>query len=995
MNSIQEWIKKNSKLILHIICTVFVCIILYVFFDKNPDFLLTGNLCLSVLFCYCVYRIIYKKIHSDSFLKMICIFAMFISANQFFSYNKLIENFPFLINIKRSWLILGTIFGIIMILLFFKILKEMESYSPLPKEKATDQIQKEALNSSDSNENAQIPSSPIYNPKNDFFSFLRFLCVIVGVGTLLLIPAGLLFLFNKYGLEKDALDFDKVFSFLGSYAFSFISILFAVITVFIIIIYFFKFASMQIRNFKQVSKENSEKPNLGPTYLISVIIAFAIIFFSWRVTNFSIDDLTDKLISANYLALPIAIIITIVFFFLFVKIINAIIIMLIDMKEEEVKESINTGWKKLRIGSRIFLIIQKIIDIILDTILSILKFIKFIPNFFASMSNMVLSNDKSDIGDDVENNEENNETQPLIILANGKLETVYTKDKNKRQRFDSRKEGIQIVKIAAFCFAIVSWFATAQGLYEYVFTEYYWQALLISFGIQAILFVFNLELPAYWKRIGDHFPESQKQHRKWYFGKKKGKEKETFRLVPVQIIIAIFYVIVLGSSSFFSFVYMTNFTYKDTRYADANIKLDSTYRMYLDKTEKYIDEYTKVSQLVISERLSELYKLAINEFGETNAKSKSELEGELDKAKNEHDYCKEVTSNKNEICEEARKTYEEPLSERWRSQEEHAKEWIAYTTAMGELNDAKEKERNAKNALDAAQAALDNYQPNMQIVIQEMLVEILKEDPDPSALETLLVELSENVIQVKEDGTMPINYDDIVTITKELSIAIDNYLLLRELQSSGETAIDMEGPEGSLADLETPEGNTINISDLRREYTNEEIIVPVPSSDDFEQQKLNWEEEWKKRFQSLAIIVKSVPGYSESMINNSYNANGIVENSVSGYSESMVNNSYNANGIIENSASSYSESMVNSLYDANEIIDIETLKDFDGQDIADNIDELTRTNLVNINALERAWRLLFSDFPFLAIFSLIFALFLDFSSLLAGLFIYYTEPAKE
>ena len=55
--------------------------------------------------------------------------------------------------------------------------------------------------------------------------------------------------------------------------------------------------------------------------------------------------------------------------------------------------------------------------------------------------------------------------------------------------------GITIVKVAAFAFAIVSWNATADGLSTYIFTESQWMATLISFGIQSILFVLNLRLP--------------------------------------------------------------------------------------------------------------------------------------------------------------------------------------------------------------------------------------------------------------------------------------------------------------------------------------------------------------------------------------------------------------------------------------------------------------------------------------------------------------------
>ena len=39
--------------------------------------------------------------------------------------------------------------------------------------------------------------------------------------------------------------------------------------------------------------------------------------------------------------------------------------------------------------------------------------------------------------------------------------------------------GITIVKVAAFAFAIVSWNATADGLSTYIFTESQWMASLL------------------------------------------------------------------------------------------------------------------------------------------------------------------------------------------------------------------------------------------------------------------------------------------------------------------------------------------------------------------------------------------------------------------------------------------------------------------------------------------------------------------------------------
>lgn len=67
---------------------------------------------------------------------------------------------------------------------------------------------------------------------------------------MILIPALLLYFFNKYDLDKSALDFDKVFSFLLSYGSSFLLILFAIVITIITLIYIMKFICNQILSFK-------------------------------------------------------------------------------------------------------------------------------------------------------------------------------------------------------------------------------------------------------------------------------------------------------------------------------------------------------------------------------------------------------------------------------------------------------------------------------------------------------------------------------------------------------------------------------------------------------------------------------------------------------------------------------------------------------------------------------------------------------------------------
>ena len=51
----------------------------------------------------------------------------------------------------------------------------------------------------------------------------------------------------------------------------------------------------------------------------------------------------------------------------------------------------------------------------------------------------------------------------------------------------------KLLVTCSLALAMVSFYATAQGLHEYVFTQM-WQALLVSAAIQTALFILNLKL---------------------------------------------------------------------------------------------------------------------------------------------------------------------------------------------------------------------------------------------------------------------------------------------------------------------------------------------------------------------------------------------------------------------------------------------------------------------------------------------------------------------
>ena len=502
------------------------------------------------------------------------------------------------------------------------------------------------------------------------------------------------------------------------------------------------------------------------------------------------------------------------------------------------------------------------------------------------------------------------------------MSNVNANEKNKK--ININKEGLRIVKVAAFCFAIVSFIATAQGLATYVF-EYSWQAYLISFGIQSILFVFNLKLPYYFKKIGDAVPDDEK---------KKRKHHASYKWTFMQKVIAIFYVAVIISSSWFSYVFIVNVAYANTQYIDANIVLDSKFREYLDTTEDYVNESIKINQLLTTNILSELQS-KIDE--DDNSLSKSKLQSLILEAQNNLDDKEVELEAAIEKQTVAKTIYEEPMTSRWRSESEHEREREEYNKATDAVTSARKAVNNAKAEIER----LNNTNLSATSIAKSFLQEML--NPNPSlddyqkdgatfpGLTTYINTLNEYIIQSGDSNITSENYSDIVIKTEEINICVKNYILLRQI-------LDREGEENDISDF----------NDLVK--TNI-IDIPEIGTEKFNDQLAKWDIEWKQRFLKLERVIKSVPEYSD--VVNTYR------------------DSYNT------------------------IIDFNVLSSYNKQNITDSIDKLVRSNLASINQLERAFNLLSCEYPFLAWFSLVLACFLDMASLLAGLFIYYVTKKNK
>ncbi|MBR3460630.1 MAG: hypothetical protein IKH21_07600 [Clostridia bacterium] len=144
---------------------------------------------------------------------------------------------------------------------------------------------------------------------------------------------------------------------------------------------------------------------------------------------------------------------------------------------------------------------------------------------------------------------------------------------------------IKILKTAAFCLAIVSYFATAYGLSNYVFDgANQWQAYMYSFGIQATLFVLSLGLPNHIKKAKD----GVRTWLKWvWFG--------------FIILLDVAFVFV---SSFFSWVFICEQVYKATKIDDAQVRLENEFKKVKSEIEAYVEKGTEAAQNEAIEQLT-------------------------------------------------------------------------------------------------------------------------------------------------------------------------------------------------------------------------------------------------------------------------------------------------------------------------------------------------------------------------------------------------------
>lgn len=409
----------------------------------------------------------------------------------------------------------------------------------------------------------------------------------------------------------------------------------------------------------------------------------------------------------------------------------------------------------------------------------------------------------------------------------------------------------QIITIAALCFALVSWVATAHGLKEYVFSNSV-QAALISFGIQSILFVFNLRLPFFIRSIGELKPKEQHD-------KKQDRHKPT----GAQIVTTVLYMAVLTASSFFSFVYICNeVVYNhNTGYADDDTILMSFYRQQLDETEKVIDENLKLLPIIASDKLADL-QLEMDKAGLISHQDEDVNEEELKRKEQNAEADLNIKKTDLEIAkemyEQAKKEFDSAKETRyWKVKEyEEAKE--EYDKWQKDYNNKLTECTEAENEYRRIAYELDNYKPSSQEVVMQMLMEFLQHNIDSEEINGYMDELVKYVTDMGTEGEVPSNYAEMVQKVLELNSIVDNYTKLSGTEDSQEL------------------GAKESINQLKNNIEQNRIIPNPKNKEEFEKDKEEWTNKWREQFDELRKVVWSIPVYADGVVT-SNNIDAIVD----------------------------------------------------------------------------------------------------------------------
>lgn len=373
-----------------IVITVIICFGIFHWEDNNDKACFALTLGAVAFLFLCFYNIIFKGNRKGMVVGVLSGLAVIAFANRLYDYEKLKTLLPLLNNVDPLIFTIIALGGVLAILIVAKLLIYVYDNAE-DKVSPTSSSSMATSNKVGGAEGNNIPLVEREGRNTDHSNarmvlYFIFLIILMGAG------CALFSILYRNNVLKQNYDFFEVVTSLAKYAGSVGMILLAVFIVIIFLIEMTRLVISRMRAFFLSIKEDA-KENTIPLYTVSAILDIIVCYLGYKFTGITIDSFYSFVNSGEYLVLPLLVIFFGIAFVIFLRLTHATLLLLVEMKPENVKGFLKKVNDKTKITERVIEIVRMLIDIVLNSVITVLKFVTFIPDFFETLYSLVLEDE--------------------------------------------------------------------------------------------------------------------------------------------------------------------------------------------------------------------------------------------------------------------------------------------------------------------------------------------------------------------------------------------------------------------------------------------------------------------------------------------------------------------------------------------------------------------------------------------------------------------------
>lgn len=378
---IRNNIRKNYKYVLLILFTIILCPVLARFIGPKSDYVIICNTIIVLLIVIALFNMIIKKKKFFYGEMTLCGFALLVSNNHLYSSKQLQVYFPSLKNANQMLVV------IIVIMLFFILFSAIRFIRWLntPENSSENDSENNDESNTSGDENAtnnagntiaaSNGNTPARNTKID-----KIFSGIASMMSVIIVVSITLFSMYFFITKKNIVDMFTQ-EMLENYINSIVIIISILMLTMVVVLTVVEAAHIIKRSIRKILHRNNNNANQIPnTFLTSSVIFFILLYFAYNSgmadSISSLDDLFNFSFG-NKIALPVTLLLLLTIFIIFIHLIDYVI----------------QSWDRNRdrIYKKMKKIVHLMINIVIDSITSALKFIKFIPNYFSYMYDFVMN----------------------------------------------------------------------------------------------------------------------------------------------------------------------------------------------------------------------------------------------------------------------------------------------------------------------------------------------------------------------------------------------------------------------------------------------------------------------------------------------------------------------------------------------------------------------------------------------------------------------------